>query len=73
MGLTVTYYTQDANEALADLHTGKDGLSAKEAEARLAENGKNKLIEGKLVTKRPPLLMKSLSKRSVKGCHQLAV
>ena len=45
--MTVTYYTQDANEALADLHTGKDGLSVKEAEARLAENGKNKLIEGK--------------------------
>ena len=43
------HYLKDSESVLQELHSGKEGLSAQEAERRLAENGKNKLAEGKKV------------------------
>ena len=41
------YYCEEKQSALAELSTSENGLSAKEAERRLQENGENKLAEGK--------------------------
>ena len=41
------YYSMNAAEVLSDLRTTADGLSAAEAEKRLAEHGRNKLAEAK--------------------------
>jgi len=41
------HYLNDASEVIKEVGTTPDGLTAAEAEKRLAENGKNKLIEGK--------------------------
>ncbi len=41
------FYSLDSEKALAELKSCKDGLSTGEAEKRLSENGKNKLVEGK--------------------------
>ncbi len=40
-------YLKEQSEVLAEKQTTENGLSAAEAERRLAENGKNKLAEGK--------------------------
>ncbi len=45
------YYLSESSEVLNELNVQeKDGLSESEAEARLQQNGKNKLAEGKKVT-----------------------
>ena len=41
------YYCSGIDEVLTDVKSTRDGLSAAEADKRLAENGKNKLAEGK--------------------------
>ena len=41
------HYLSNAEEVLAAVESTADGLSAAEAEARLAKNGKNKLVEAK--------------------------
>ncbi|MBR7182171.1 MAG: ATPase, partial [Clostridia bacterium] len=41
------HYLEQTATVLAELETSPEGLSASEAEARLARNGKNKLAEGK--------------------------
>ena len=41
------YYCEDAERVIAELDSSESGLSSSEAERRLAENGKNKLAEGK--------------------------
>jgi len=41
------HYLNDASEVIKEVGTTPDGLTAAETEKRLAENGKNKLIEGK--------------------------
>lgn len=41
------YYLHEIDDTLADLGTGRAGLSTSEAGARLAKNGKNKLAEAK--------------------------
>ena len=44
----MTYYCEDKEQVLQALNTSSEkGLSVAEAEKRLAENGKNKLAEGK--------------------------
>ena len=40
-------YLRTKEEVLKELEVSENGLSAKEAEERLAKNGKNKLAEGK--------------------------
>lgn len=44
------FYSMEKDETLAALDTSENGLSAKAAEERLAQNGKNQLEEG---TKNP--------------------
>ncbi len=44
------YYQMEQEEVLQAVGSTPEGLSSKEAEKRLAENGKNKLAEGKKVT-----------------------
>ena len=39
------YYLQEIEEVYKEFNTSKDGLSSKEAEARLEKYGKNKLKE----------------------------
>jgi len=46
----LNYYALEHDEALESLHTSRQGLTVAEAEARLARDGKNKLIEGKKTT-----------------------
>ena len=41
------YYLNEIDDTLADLGTGRAGLSTSEAGSRLAKNGKNKLAEAK--------------------------
>ena len=41
------HYLSDAKDVLEAVNSTADGLSSSEAEARLAQNGKNKLIEAK--------------------------
>ncbi len=41
------YYATEKDAVINELNTSNDGLSSAEAEKRLAENGKNKLVEGK--------------------------
>ncbi len=41
------FYSSDSSEVLNELKSSKEGLSAAEADKRLAEHGKNKLVEGK--------------------------
>ena len=41
------FYCEDAAAVLAEVQSTAEGLTAAEAEARLAKNGKNKLAEGK--------------------------
>ena len=41
------FYCESGEKVLEELAAKKDGLSSAEAEKRLSENGKNKLIEGK--------------------------
>ena len=41
------HYLEESSVVLAHLQSGADGLSEKEAAARLEKNGKNKLVEGK--------------------------
>ena len=40
-------YLKESGEVLESLSTSESGLSSAEADKRLAENGKNKLVEGK--------------------------
>ena len=44
------YYLSAASEVLQTVRSTEDGLSTKEAEKRLLENGENKLAEGKKTT-----------------------
>lgn len=44
------YYCEDSNEVLARLESAQEGLSAREADARLAKHGPNKLAEAKKET-----------------------
>ncbi|MDY4677225.1 MAG: calcium-translocating P-type ATPase, PMCA-type [Candidatus Borkfalkiaceae bacterium] len=48
------YYLHSADETLNELRSSENGLSSAEAEKRLAENGHNKLSEGK----KTPLIVK---------------
>ncbi len=41
------HYLEESSVVLTDLQSSTDGLSEKEAAARLEKNGKNKLVEGK--------------------------
>ena len=41
------YYCSEIDDVLKETKSSRDGLSSDEAEKRLAENGKNKLAEGK--------------------------
>lgn len=41
------HYSSEIDDVLREVKTSREGLSAAEAEKRLAENGKNKLAEGK--------------------------
>ena len=41
------HYLEESSVVLERLQSGADGLSEKEAAARLEKNGKNKLVEGK--------------------------
>ena len=51
------HYTAQPEEVLASMHATRQGLTAAEAEKRLAETGKNRLIEGH----KPSLLMRFLA------------
>ena len=51
------HYAAQPEEVLASLHATQQGLSAAEAEKRLSETGKNKLIEGR----KPGLFRRFLS------------
>ena len=51
------YYLEETGQVLDELGSSPSGLSASEAEKRLAENGKNKLKEGK----KPSLLRRFLA------------
>ena len=42
--LPMKYYLEEVDSVIKDLNTTENGLSSAEAEKRLAENGKNKLI-----------------------------
>ncbi len=44
------YYCEDSNEVLTHLESAQEGLSAREADARLAKHGPNKLAEAKKET-----------------------
>ena len=44
------YYCEDSNEVLARLESAQEGLSAREADARLAKHGPNKLATAKKET-----------------------
>lgn len=44
------YYCEDSNEVLARLESAQEGLSAREADTRLAKHGPNKLAEAKKET-----------------------
>ncbi len=44
------YYLQEIAEVFKNISSGENGLSSQDAEKRLAENGKNKLKEGKKKT-----------------------
>ncbi len=44
------FYLQDTDKVLNHLNSTKEGLKEQEANARLEQNGKNKLAEGKKVT-----------------------
>ncbi len=44
----IKHYLSDANDVIEAVGSTADGLNASEAEKRLAENGKNKLKEGKV-------------------------
>ena len=46
----MNYCIKETDETLAALGSTRQGLSAQEAEARLARDGKNKLVEGKKTT-----------------------
>ena len=46
----MNYCTKETDEALTALGSTRQGLTAQEAEARLARDGKNKLVEGKKTT-----------------------
>ncbi len=46
----MNYYNAESADALAELKSGRHGLTEAEAQARLAQNGKNKLVEGKKKT-----------------------
>ncbi len=39
------FYTQDVETVFSEVHSGMSGLTQAEADKRLAENGKNKLVE----------------------------
>ena len=41
------HYLQSESEVISALETSAEGLSSEEAERRLAENGRNRLAEGK--------------------------
>ena len=41
------FYFESESSVLENVKSSTDGLSSAEAEKRLAENGKNKLVEGK--------------------------
>ena len=41
------FYCEDKETVLRELNASSDGLTSAEAEKRLAENGKNKLVEAK--------------------------
>ena len=41
------FYCESEEKVLLHVNSQKDGLSSEEADKRLLENGKNKLIEGK--------------------------
>ena len=41
------FYCEDESKVFEHVESQKDGLSSAEAEKRLSENGKNKLVEGK--------------------------
>ncbi len=43
----MSYYLKTVEETLAEVDSGKGGLSSEEAARRLSKNGKNKLIEAK--------------------------
>ena len=47
----MNYFNQDIKEVYQNLGTSENGLSEKEAEKRLKQNGKNILEEGKKKTK----------------------
>ena len=51
------FYCEDAAAVLAEVQSTAEGLTAAEAEARLAKNGKNKLAEGK----KEPLIKRFLA------------
>ena len=44
---TMKFYQMNVEETLTQIASSMDGLSEQEAQARLAQNGKNKLAEGK--------------------------
>jgi len=46
----LNYYAKEQHEVYTALETSRQGLTAQEAETRLARNGKNKLVEGKKTT-----------------------
>ena len=46
----MNYHQQSPNQVLEQLKSSEQGLSSREAEARLAQYGPNKLAEGKKVT-----------------------
>jgi Ca2+-transporting ATPase len=48
--IPVDYYNMDSTEALRSLKSGRHGLTETEAQARLAQNGRNKLVEGRKKT-----------------------
>lgn len=41
------YYCSEVGDVLSEVKSTPEGLSSAEVEKRLAENGKNKLAEGK--------------------------
>ena len=41
------FYCESEEKVLAEVSSQKDGLTSAEADKRLSENGKNKLVEGK--------------------------
>lgn len=44
------YYCKDKEEVLKEVNSNENGLTSSEAEKRLAENGKNKLVEAKKIS-----------------------